>query len=82
MRLFIDINLNLIMPLKNLRFTRHTVKRKLERNITDGQIQQTLDNPDYTLSHDERRFAVKQFAGKTITVVYIEKETFIKIITV
>jgi hypothetical protein len=69
------------MPRKNLRFTNHAVKRKLERNITEEQIQQTLDNPDYTISHDGRMVAVKQFSGKIITVVYIEKETFIKIIT-
>ena len=69
------------MPRKNIRYTNHAVRRKLERNITDDQIRQTLGNPDYTLSQDGKRVAVKQFVGKIITVVYIEKETFIKIST-
>ncbi len=76
------VNQNLVMPHKNIRYTRHAVQRKLERNITDEQIHRILGNPDYTISDEGRRVAVRQFAEKNLTVVYIEKETFIKIITV
>ena len=58
------------------------MQRKLERNITDEQIKQTLDNPDYTISNEGKRVVVRQIAEKNIKVVYIEKETYIKIITV
>ncbi len=70
------------MHCKNIRYTKHAVQRKLERNITDEQIKQTLDNPDYTISNEGKRVVVRQIAEKNIKVVYIEKETYIKIITV
>jgi hypothetical protein len=70
------------MPKKNIRYTKHAVQRRLERNITDQQINQTLDNPDYTISDEGKTVALRKIAEKTIKVVYIEKETYIKIITV
>jgi hypothetical protein len=70
------------MPHKNIRFTKHAVQRKLERNITDEQIMRTLQNPNYTISQAGKRVAVRHFAEKIITVLYIETETYIKVITV
>jgi hypothetical protein len=54
----------------------------LERNISDAQNQKTLENADYTISTEGRRVAVIQFAGNNLSVVYVEKKTSIKIITV
>ena len=66
---------------KNIRYTKHAIQRKLERNIADEQIKQTLEYPDYTKTYEERKIAVKYIEGKTITVVFIEEKTYIKIIT-
>jgi hypothetical protein len=66
---------------KNIRYTRHAIERKLERNITDEQIKQTLEYPDYTKIYEDRKIAVKRINGKTITVVFVEGKTYIKIIT-
>ena len=59
------------MSRKNIRYTKHAVQRKLEREITDEQIMKTLEKPDYTMSHEGRRFAVRRFDGKTIKVITV-----------
>jgi len=70
------------MPRRNIRFTKHAIQRRLERDITDQEIKQTLENPDYTFSHGRRKVAVRRFAERVIRIVYVEEETYIKIITV
>jgi hypothetical protein len=63
------------MPRKNIRYTKHAIQRRLERDISEEQIKQTLENPDYTISHGGRKVAVRHFAEKIIRIVYIEEET-------
>jgi hypothetical protein len=58
------------------------VHRKLERDISDEQIGQALENPDYTISHAKRKTIVKRFGERIIRIVYVEEETYIKIVTV
>jgi hypothetical protein len=70
------------MVRKNIRFTTHAIKRKLERNISDEQIRQTLENPDHTVSHAGTKVAARRLDEKIIRIVYVEEETHIKIITV
>ena len=70
------------MPGKNVRYTKHALQRKLERGITDEQITQVLESPDYTISREGRRIASKRLGGRVVKVVFIEEETHIKIITV
>ena len=70
------------MPRGNIRYTKHAIQRRLERDISHEQIEQTLNNPDYTVSHGGRKVAVKRFAERTLRIVYIEKEKYIKIITI
>ncbi len=71
------------MPKKNIRYTDHAIKRKLERDIKDEEIDQTLASPDYTISSiEERKIAVKQIGPKTLHVVYKEQKENIIIITV
>ncbi|MBI4163341.1 MAG: DUF4258 domain-containing protein [Candidatus Aenigmarchaeota archaeon] len=70
------------MP-KNIRCTYHAIKRKLERDISDEEINQTLASPDYTISSiEERKIAVKQAGSRTLRVVYKEEKENIIIITV
>ena len=54
----------------------------MERGITDEEIEQTLENPNYTILHEGRKVAVKHFKERTLKVIYIEEEKYIKIITV
>ena len=70
------------MPRRNIRFTKHAVQRKLERDISDEQKRQTLEHPDHTISYAGRKVAVKRFGEKIIRIVYVDEETHIKIITV
>jgi len=71
------------MPKKNVRYSSHAIQRKLERGISDDEITQTLNEPDYTLTSIEgRKVAVRKIGTKTIHVVYKEEETHINIITV
>jgi len=68
---------------KNVRFSRHAIQRKLEREISDEEIAETLAAPDYTLTTEEgQKIAVKTLAGRTFRVVFVEEETHIRIVTV
>ena len=69
------------MVRKNIRYTRHAIERKLERNITDEEIEQVIEYPDYTKVYEDRKIAVKHINERTITVVFVEEKTYIKIIT-
>ncbi len=71
------------MQSKRIIYTTHAIQRKLERDISDDIISQTLNEPDYTLSSTEgRRIAVKQMGDKIIRVVYKEERENIIVITV
>ncbi|MFH1978107.1 MAG: DUF4258 domain-containing protein [Candidatus Aenigmatarchaeota archaeon] len=71
------------MSHKIIRYSKHTIRRKLERNISEEEIEETIRNPNYVLSSfEERKIAVKQIAERTIHVIYNEEKTHINIITV
>ena len=71
------------MVKKNIIHTNHSMRRKFERDISDDEIAQTLNDPDYTLSSAEcRKIAIKRIKDKTIHVVYKEERGNIIIITV
>jgi hypothetical protein len=71
------------MGKKNIIHTNHSMRRKYERNISDGEIEQTLNGPDYTLSSAEcRKIAIKRIKDRTIHVVYKEERGNIIVITV
>lgn len=53
-----------------------------ERTITEKQIKETVDFPEYTLKRGEEIESYKKFDSKTLKVVYIQKESYIKVITV
>ncbi len=69
--------------MKNIVYSNHAIQRKLERDITDTEISQTLDEPDYRLTTAEgRSIAVKKIGMKIIRVVYKEEKANIVVITV
>lgn len=62
-------------------FTNHSKQRKVERSVSDEQIKQTIELPDYTIKKENKTEAYKKINNKLLKVVYIEKGNFIKIIT-
>ncbi|MBI2971424.1 MAG: DUF4258 domain-containing protein [Candidatus Aenigmarchaeota archaeon] len=68
---------------KPIRYSSHAIQRRFERDITERQVEETIRSSDYTkTSFDGRKIAVKKFEGRYVSVVYTEKETHIKIITI
>ncbi|HLD41628.1 MAG TPA: DUF4258 domain-containing protein [archaeon] len=68
---------------KILRYTKHSIERKDERDISENEIKETLENPDYTLTQsDDRKIRVKMIGNRIINVVYKEEKSTIIIITV
>lgn len=69
--------------MKNIVYSNHAIQRKLERDITDLEISQTLNEPDYRLTTiDGRSIAVKRIGMKIIHVIYKEEKANIAVITV
>jgi len=62
-------------------FTSHAKKRMFERNIKIEDIQAAIELPDYTITRSNKIEAYKKMSEKTLKVVYIGKDNFIKIIT-
>jgi len=65
----------------NLIFTTHSKQRMLERGIQIEQIKETIELPDYTITKNGKIEAYKKIKDKTLKIVYIKKDKFIKIIT-
>ena len=68
--------------MKKYVFSDHAKRRLLERDINEETVKFVIEKPDYTLNRfrDEIE-AIKKMNGETLKVVYVEKENFIKVIT-
>jgi len=54
-----------------------------QRGVSETEIKYVLENPIYTKKgFEDRKEAVGEVKGRNIKVVYIEKEKYIKIITI
>ncbi|HII14538.1 MAG TPA: DUF4258 domain-containing protein [Nanoarchaeota archaeon] len=63
-------------------FSDHAIKRLYDRDINEETVKFVIENADTIKeSFDNRKVASKKMNGKTFTVVYVEKEKYIKIIT-
>ena len=62
-------------------FTDHAKKRMNEREISIDNIEQTIEMPEYTVSHNNLVEAYKTIDNKVLKLVYSRKGNFIKIIT-
>ena len=61
----------------------HARDRMRQRGITELDVEDILKHPDYVKkSIKNRKEAVGETRNRTIKVVFIEKESYIKIITV
>ncbi|MDP2946800.1 MAG: DUF4258 domain-containing protein [Nanoarchaeota archaeon] len=64
-------------------YSYHSKKRLKQRGITELDVQHVLKYPIYTKkSFEERKEAVGEINNKRIKVIFIEKENYIKIITI
>ena len=71
------------MPKKTIIYTDHAKQRMEERDVSIGQVEQIVYEPDYTVSSFERRIvATKKIGDRTINVVYKVEGDNIIIITV
>ena len=59
----------------------HAKKRLAERNIKIQDVQMTIEIPDYVISKDNKKEAHKKIGDKTLKVVYVEEDKYIKVIT-
>ena len=52
-----------------------------ERDISPIQATETINFPEYSVRKEGKIESYKKFTDKTLRVVYIEKDNYIKIIT-
>lgn len=64
-------------------YSEHAEKRLKQRGITKLEVEHVLSYPNYIKkSFDERREAGGMVNNRTMKIIFIEKEKYIKIITV
>ena len=64
-------------------YSEHAIKRMGQRAITELHIEYVLEHPNAILnSYEGTKIAVGMIDGRTIKVVFIKKENYIKVITV
>ena len=68
--------------MKKYKYTYHAIKKMLERNLNEETVEFVIRHADYTINRFEDEIeAFKKMNGKSLKVVYVEKENYIKIIT-
>ncbi|HLC77099.1 MAG TPA: DUF4258 domain-containing protein [archaeon] len=69
--------------MKKIIYTNHAIVRRIERDIEEKTIELVVGQPDYIKTTSEgKKIAIKNVDNKIMSVVYIEKDTHIKVITV
>lgn len=69
--------------MKKIIFSNHATIRCFERDITHETIKLIVKKADYIKRiSEEKVIAVKKINGRNVSVVYVEKERYIKVITV
>jgi len=63
-------------------FTNHAKNRMIERNITEEEIREIIDFPDYTVSKEGKIEAHKKINNRNLKIIYYKEGKFIKIATV
>ena len=68
---------------KPIKFSLHAEQRRKQRGFAERLIIEVVKRPDYFKRlADGRKIAVRTMSSRTITVVYLEEESIIRIITV
>lgn len=63
-------------------YTLHVKKRMLRKKIEKIWVEEALKHPDYISKDNRAYYAKKRLNGMSIEVVYIIKESYIRVITV
>jgi len=63
-------------------FSKHAETRLRERGIKKEQVIEIIEFPEYTIKRSNNEIeAYKKISGRMLKVVYIQKEKYIKVIT-
>ena len=66
----------------NIIYSDHARKRMKQRGITELHVEQILQHPSYVKkSFEERKEAVGTVENRIVKVIFIETESYIKVIT-
>jgi len=69
--------------MKTVIYSKHAILRMYQRDISESLVESALKYPDYTISRaDGTKKTIKSLANATITIVFVEKENYIKVVTV
>ena len=69
--------------MKRIIFSNHAAIRCLERDISQETARLIIETADYTKRvSEEKMIAVKMINDRKINVVYVEKDKYIKVVTV
>jgi len=64
-------------------YSEHAKKRLKQMGITELEVEHVLERPIYVKrSFEERKEAVGEIKNRTIKIIFIETENYIRIITV
>jgi len=67
----------------NIIYSDHAKKRIKQRGVEDWEIEHILKYPSYVKkSFEERRIAVGEIKNRKLGIIYIEEESYIKVISV
>ena len=67
--------------MKRIIFTAHASERLKQRKIKNDHVISTLADPDFIVQRGAESEAYKGIDKKLLKVIYVEKEKFIRIIT-
>ena len=69
--------------MKKVAYTSHAIVRMMERDIEQKVVEGIIDQPDYVRTAlDGKKMAVKDVGDRIISVIYIEEERNIRVVTV
>ena len=63
-------------------YTKHTKKRMQERAINSSWIEDCIEMPDYNVKRGDFIESYKKIKSEVLKVVWIRKDSFIKVISV
>ena len=67
----------------NIIYSYHAKKRIKERGIENWEIEHVLKHPSYIKkSFEERKIAVGEIKNRKLGIIYLEEESYIKVISV
>ncbi len=66
----------------HVKYSAHAEKRMKQREITELDVQYILEHHKYLIKSKEKKIVIGELKGRTIRVIFAEKENYINIVTV